>query len=62
MKKRKRIALLVPRLGPPINLRPAGAHADAKIYDRAKIKAALRAESKRGFDRLGANGSDGFFQ
>jgi hypothetical protein len=34
----------VPRLGPPTNLRPAGAHDDETSYDRNKEKAALRRE------------------
>ena len=42
-KKRRKIRL-VPRLGPPNNLRPAGAHASHKLYNRKRIKAALRRE------------------
>ena len=41
-KRRKR--RLVPRLGPAVNLRPAGAHESKKLYDRKRIKAALRRE------------------
>ncbi len=47
---RKRKTLVVPRLGPPVNLRPAGVHVGKKQINRAKIKAALRAEAKSGFD------------
>ncbi len=47
---RKRTTLVVPRLGPPMNLRPAGVHVEKKHISRAKIKAALRAEAKSGFD------------
>ena len=32
----------VPRLGPPVNLRPAGAHTDKRRKSRAEEKAALR--------------------
>ena len=35
---------IVPRRGPPSNLRPAGAHDDETVYDRKKAKAALRQE------------------
>ena len=37
----------VPRLGPPVNLRPAGAHTDKRRKTRAEEKAALR---KAAFD------------
>ncbi len=37
----------VPRLGPPTNLRPAGAHTDKRKRSRAEEKAALR---KAAFD------------
>ena len=43
-KKRRKSPKLVPRLGPPTNLRPAGAHDDATAYDRKVEKAALRRE------------------
>lgn len=43
-KKRRRPPTLVPRLGPPTNLRPAGAHDDATTYNRRAQKAALRQE------------------
>ncbi len=33
---------IVPRRGPPSNLRPAGAHDDETAYDRKKEKAVLR--------------------
>ena len=42
-KKRKRVRQLVPRLGPPVNLRPAGAHDDKRKRTRAEeMKAALQ--------------------
>ncbi len=48
---RKRLKRLlpvdVPRLGPPTNLRPAGAHTDKRRKTRAEEKAALR---KAAFD------------
>lgn len=40
----------VPRLGPPTNLRPAGAHKDERRKTRAEEKAALR---KAAFDVSG---------
>jgi hypothetical protein len=40
-------APLVPRLGPPENLRPAGTHQDKRRKTRAEEKAALR---KAAFD------------
>jgi hypothetical protein len=49
-KKRKIAVKVVPRLGPATNLRPAGAHESAKLYDRKKLKAALRRDDERGFD------------
>jgi hypothetical protein len=49
-KKRKVAAKVVPRLGPATNLRPAGAHESAKLYDRKKLKAALHRDDERGFD------------
>jgi len=45
-KRRKR--RLVPRLGPAVNLRPAGAHESKKLYDRKRIKAALRRNEDEG--------------
>ena len=48
--KKRRKRLLVPRLGPAVNLRPAGAHESKKLYDRKRIKAALRrTEDEGGF-------------
>lgn len=47
-RKRKRLPL-VPRLGAPQNLRPAGAHDAKTIYDRKKRKAALRRYDEDGF-------------
>lgn len=55
-KRRKRV--LVPRLGPPVNLRPAGAHESLKHYNRKRQKAALRREAESGFpfrEPLGAD-------
>lgn len=46
--KRRRKRRLVPRLGPAVNLRPAGAHESRKLYDRKRIKAALRREEDEG--------------
>jgi hypothetical protein len=44
-KKRRRKAMrIVPRLGPPTNVRPAGAHESAKRYNRKRQKAQLRRE------------------
>jgi hypothetical protein len=42
-KKRKRTPL-VPRLGPPTNLRPAGAHKDKRARTRTEIERAALAE------------------
>ena len=45
-KRRKRLAALVPRLGPPVNLRPGGAHGDKRKKTRGElITAALREEA-----------------
>ncbi|MDP9018528.1 MAG: hypothetical protein M3N19_09425 [Candidatus Eremiobacteraeota bacterium] len=44
MKKKGRKAIIVPPLGPPNNLRPAGAHRSKKMYDRKKAKAIYRAD------------------
>ena len=33
---------VMPRAGPPTNLRPGGFHKDARLEDRAEIKAELR--------------------
>lgn len=52
-KKRRRLAGIVPRLGPPVNLRPGGVHDSAKKYDRIREKAALRREAESGFPFLG---------
>jgi hypothetical protein len=50
MARKKRKVSIVPRLGPATNLRPAGAHESRKLYNRKKIKAALRKEAQSGFD------------
>lgn len=42
MKKKRRKANIVPPLGPPTNVRPAGAHKSRKLYDRNKMKAIFR--------------------
>jgi len=44
-KRRRKLRAIVPRLGPPTNLRPAGAHESPKHYNRNKMKAALRREN-----------------
>lgn len=49
-KRRRTRALLMPRLGPPTNLRPAGAHETLKRYNRKRTKAALLREAQSGFD------------
>lgn len=41
--KKKRLRLMAPA-GPPMNLRPGGAHKSEKDYDRKHLKAALRKE------------------
>jgi hypothetical protein len=42
-RKKKRLAtLLVPRAGPPTNLRPGGFHKDRRRERRAEIKSELR--------------------
>jgi|GEM_PF-1910890 len=41
------VAITVPRLGPPVNLRPAGAHTDRRRTKRSVDKAAL---NKAAFD------------
>jgi len=49
-KKTKRRVALVPPKGPPVNLRPAGAHEDKRRKTRAELeKAAL--EEEAAFDR-----------
>lgn len=46
-RRRKRL-VLVPRLGPPRNLRPGGAHTPRTVYRRTQEKAALRREIAAG--------------
>jgi hypothetical protein len=46
MARKKRKVRIVPRLGPATNLRPAGAHESRKLYNRKRIKAALRKEAE----------------
>ena len=44
-KKPKREAPIIPRQGPPTNLRPAGAHKDARYLPRSEAeRAALEGE------------------
>lgn len=43
-KKKRRKMKLVPRLGPPTNLRPAGAHEALTRYNRKRKKRELREE------------------
>ena len=43
-KKKRRKMKLVPRLGPPTNLRPAGAHETLTRYNRKRKKKELRDE------------------
>jgi hypothetical protein len=47
-KKRRRKLQLVPRLGPPQNLRPAGPHESLKRYNRKRNKAALPRQEESG--------------
>lgn len=49
MNKKRRKAKLVPRLGPPQNLRPAGAHENKRHYNRKRHKAALERYDEDGF-------------
>jgi hypothetical protein len=43
-KKKRRKMKLVPRLGPPTNLRPAGAHETVTRYNRKRKNRELRDE------------------
>ncbi len=46
MPKKRRRTPIVPRLGPPVNLRPAGAHGDKRRKNRGEaLRAALRQEA-----------------
>jgi hypothetical protein len=49
MNKKRRKAILVPRLGPPQNLRPGGVHESKKHYNRTRQKAALRRYDEAAF-------------
>jgi hypothetical protein len=49
MNKKRRKLRLMPRLGPPQNLRPAGAHESKKRYNRKRAKAALERYDEDGF-------------
>ena len=44
-KKKRRKAQLMPRLGPPTNLRPAGAHETLMRYDRKRSKSETKREA-----------------
>lgn len=52
MKKKRRKAMVVPPMGPPSNLRPAGAHRSKKLYDRNKMKAIFRKDEDGFFLRV----------
>lgn len=43
-RRRRKKSQVVPRLGPPTNLRPAGTHESPKLYNRKRVKARLRRE------------------
>lgn len=43
-KKKRRTRALMPRMGPPTNLRPAGAHETLVQYNRKRQKALARRE------------------
>ncbi len=43
-RRRRKLPKIVPRRGPAINLRPAGAHESIKRYNRKKLKIALQQE------------------
>jgi hypothetical protein len=45
-KRRRKKPSVVPRLGPPTNLRPAGVHESTKRYERKRLKAELRQEAE----------------
>ena len=47
MKKRRK-KRLVPRLGPPTNLRPAGAHESKTVYTRRKKHKAILVDDADG--------------
>jgi hypothetical protein len=49
MKRKRRKPKLVPPLGAPVNLRPAGAHESKKRYNRKRRKAALERFDEDGF-------------
>ena len=49
MPRKKLKKKLVPRLGPATNIRPAGAHASMKLYDRKRAKAAFRRAAEGGY-------------
>jgi|GEM_PF-1412373 len=61
MAKRRKKAVLVPRLGPPENLRPAGAHADKRRKTRGETtRAALREEAALDIPRHPADNDGGW--
>ena len=51
MKRKRRKPKITPRLGPPQNLRPAGAHEPKNRYNRKRRKAALERYDEDGFVR-----------
>jgi hypothetical protein len=51
MNKKRRKLKLVPRLGPPQNLRAGGAHESKRRYNRKRHKAALARYDEDGFVR-----------
>lgn len=49
MKRKRKKQALVPRLGAPQNLRPAGPHEPKTAYNRKRLKAALKRYDEDGF-------------
>jgi hypothetical protein len=49
MKRKRKRQALVPRLGAPQNLRPAGPHEPKTAYNRKRLKAALKRYDEDGF-------------
>ncbi len=48
-RRRRKTPAIVPRRGPAVNLRPAGAHESTKRYNRKKLKIALALELQGDF-------------
>jgi hypothetical protein len=57
-KRRRKKSQLVPRLGPPTNLRPAGAHDSKKHYNRKRRKAGLGREEQAEVELLNDSSVD----